>query len=162
MPYPTRLLNAGEEIALDLRPHWWYFSKHILTGVPVLILLVLAFSVDNTILWWFWAIVALIWAGWLGLQYLNWTFTHFVGTNSRVIFRTGVLANGLTYYVKANKKPEKRVQLWLAVNSGSVLETDEQRGGSSDQQREWQRRARRPRDSGTFEVVLRPARPLRP
>ncbi len=44
--------------------------------------------------------------------------------------RTGVLANGLTYYVKANKKPEKRVQLWLAVNSGSVLEDDDQRGYS--------------------------------
>jgi len=33
-----------------------------------------------------------VWAGWLGLQYLNWTFTHFVVTSSRVIFRTGVLA----------------------------------------------------------------------
>ena len=44
--------------------------------------------------------------------------------------RTGVLANGLTYFVKANKKPEKRVQLWLAVNSGSVLETDAERGYS--------------------------------
>ena len=44
--------------------------------------------------------------------------------------RTGTLANGLTYYVKANKKPEKRVQLWLAVNSGSVLEDDDQRGYS--------------------------------
>src|SRR4051812_16128839 len=42
--------------------------------------------------------------------------------------RHGTLPNGLTYYVKANKKPEKRVQLWLAVNAGSVLETDEQRG----------------------------------
>jgi len=92
MPYPRRLLNDGEEIALDLRPHWWYFSKHIFSGVPLLVLLVLAFSVDNTILWWFWAALALIWAGWLALQYLNWTFTHFVVTNSRVIFRTGVLA----------------------------------------------------------------------
>ena len=92
MPYPKRLLNDGEEVALDLRPHWWYFSKHIFSGVPLLVLLVLAFSVDNTILWWFWAALALVWAGWLGLQYMNWTFTHFVVTNSRVIFRTGVLA----------------------------------------------------------------------
>jgi uncharacterized membrane protein YdbT with pleckstrin-like domain len=86
------LLNDGEEVALDLRPHWWYFSRHILSGIPLLILLVLAFKVDNTILWWFWAVLALVWAGWLGLQYLNWTFTHFVVTSSRVIFRTGVLA----------------------------------------------------------------------
>ena len=92
MPYPHRLLNDGEEVALDLRPHWWYFSRHILSGIPLLILLVLAFKIDNTILWWFWAVLALVWAGWLGLQYLNWTFTHFVVTSSRVIFRTGVLA----------------------------------------------------------------------
>jgi uncharacterized membrane protein YdbT with pleckstrin-like domain len=92
VPYPTRLLNDGEEVALDLRPHWWYFSRHILSGIPLLILLVLAFKIDNTVLWWFWAVVALVWAGWLGLQYLNWTFTHFVVTSSRVIFRTGVLA----------------------------------------------------------------------
>jgi len=92
VPYPTRLLNDGEEVALDLRPHWWYFSRHILSGIPLLVLLVLAFKINNTILWWFWAVLALIWAGWLALQYLNWTFTHFVVTSSRVIFRTGVLA----------------------------------------------------------------------
>jgi uncharacterized membrane protein YdbT with pleckstrin-like domain len=92
VPYPRRLLNDGEEVALDLRPHWWYFSRHILSGIPLVILLVLAFKIDNTVLWWLWAVLALIWAGWLGLQYLNWTFTHFVVTTSRVIFRTGVLA----------------------------------------------------------------------
>src|ERR1700675_1112581 len=92
MPYPKRLLNDGEEVALDLRPHWWYFSRHILSGIPLLLLLVLAFKVDNTVLWWFWAVLALVWAGWLALQYLNWTFTHFVVTSSRVIFRTGVLS----------------------------------------------------------------------
>jgi uncharacterized membrane protein YdbT with pleckstrin-like domain len=92
VPYPQRLLNDGEEVALDLRPHWWYFSRHILSGIPLLVLLVLAFKVDNTVLWWFWAVLALVWAAWLGLQYLNWTFTHFVVTSTRVIFRTGVLA----------------------------------------------------------------------
>ena len=92
MPYPQRLLNDGEEVALDLRPHWWYFSRHILSGIPLLILLVLVWKVGNTFLWWVWGVLALVWAGWLGLQYLNWTFTHFVVTSSRVVFRTGVLA----------------------------------------------------------------------
>ena len=41
---------------------------------------------------------------------------------------TGKLANGLTYYIRANKKPEKRAELRLAVNVGSVLEDDDQRG----------------------------------
>jgi zinc protease len=41
---------------------------------------------------------------------------------------TGKLPNGLTYYVLHNAKPEKRAELWLAVNAGSVLEDDDQRG----------------------------------
>jgi uncharacterized membrane protein YdbT with pleckstrin-like domain len=53
---------------------------------------VLVAKVGNNILWYLWAALALVWAGWLGLQYMNWTFTHFVVTSSRVIFRTGVLA----------------------------------------------------------------------
>lgn len=42
--------------------------------------------------------------------------------------RTGRLANGLTYYIRQNTKPEKRVELRLAVNAGSVQEDDDQRG----------------------------------
>jgi zinc protease len=42
--------------------------------------------------------------------------------------RTGRLANGLTYFVRKNARPEKRVELWLAVNAGSVLEDEDQRG----------------------------------
>ena len=41
MPYPKNLLNPGENLALDLRPHWWFFSKHILTGIPLFILWIL-------------------------------------------------------------------------------------------------------------------------
>ncbi len=40
----------------------------------------------------------------------------------------GTLPNGLTYYIRANAKPEKRAELRLAVNAGSVLEDDDQRG----------------------------------
>ena len=86
------MINEGEQVALDLRPHWWYFSRHILSGVPLIVLLVVVAKVGNSILWYLWAALALVWAGWLGLQYMNWTFTHFVVTSSRVIFRTGVLA----------------------------------------------------------------------
>ena len=92
MPYPTKLLNEGEEVALDLRPHWWYFAKNILTAIPLLFLLWVSWKVGNDIVWWFWGVLGLVWAGWLLLQYLNWTFTHFVVTSSRVVFRTGVLA----------------------------------------------------------------------
>src|SRR5499433_2942493 len=38
------------------------------------------------------------------------------------------LPNGLRYYVRANKKPEKRAELRLVVKAGSVLEDDDQQG----------------------------------
>lgn len=40
----------------------------------------------------------------------------------------GVLPNGLTYYVRRNAEPQKRAELRLVVNTGSVLEDDDQRG----------------------------------
>ena len=42
--------------------------------------------------------------------------------------RTGRLPNGLRYYVRRNARPEKRAELRLVVNAGSILETDAQRG----------------------------------
>ncbi len=42
--------------------------------------------------------------------------------------RVGRLDNGLRYYIRANPRPEKRAELRLAVDAGSVLETDVQRG----------------------------------
>ncbi|MFD2035869.1 M16 family metallopeptidase [Belliella marina] len=42
--------------------------------------------------------------------------------------RKGKLENGLTYYVQQNPKPEKKVELRLAVNVGSILEDDDQAG----------------------------------
>ncbi|MEO5781653.1 MAG: insulinase family protein, partial [Ginsengibacter sp.] len=38
------------------------------------------------------------------------------------------LANGLTYYIRQNKKPEQKVELRLVVNAGSVLEDEDQQG----------------------------------
>src|SRR5437870_10622192 len=40
----------------------------------------------------------------------------------------GRLPNGLEYYVRANRKPEKRAELRLVVKAGSVLEDDNQQG----------------------------------
>ena len=42
--------------------------------------------------------------------------------------RTGVLANGMRYYVRANRAPSKRAELRLVVNAGSIVEDDDQRG----------------------------------
>ncbi len=40
----------------------------------------------------------------------------------------GKLSNGLRYYIRANKKPEHRAELRLAIKAGSILEDDDQQG----------------------------------
>lgn len=42
--------------------------------------------------------------------------------------KIGKLSNGLTYYIRENKKPEQKVELRLVVNAGSILENDHQQG----------------------------------
>jgi zinc protease len=42
--------------------------------------------------------------------------------------KIGKLANGLTYYIRQNKKPEQKVELRLVLNAGSILEEDDQQG----------------------------------
>ena len=42
--------------------------------------------------------------------------------------KVGKLPNGLTYYIRENKKPEKRAEFRLLVNAGSMQEDEDQRG----------------------------------
>lgn len=97
MPFPRKLLTEGEEILLDLRPHWkalvgpgfwtiviWAAAGLILANIggreaaPLRIaVLVVAFVA--------WYAVA-------GLSMLRWKFTEFVLTNERIIARAGVVA----------------------------------------------------------------------
>jgi zinc protease len=42
--------------------------------------------------------------------------------------KIGRLSNGMTYYIRHNSLPEKRVELRLVVNAGSVLEDEDQLG----------------------------------
>ncbi|MDL2313286.1 insulinase family protein, partial [Bacteroidales bacterium OttesenSCG-928-B11] len=42
--------------------------------------------------------------------------------------KIGKLENGMTYYLRANKKPENRIEFQLAVNAGSMQENEDQLG----------------------------------
>ena len=44
------------------------------------------------------------------------------------LVKVGKLPNGLTYYIRQNRRPEKRVELRLVVRAGSVLEDEDQLG----------------------------------
>lgn len=41
---------------------------------------------------------------------------------------TGVLKNGMKYYIRPNSKPENKVELRLVINTGSLMEDDDQQG----------------------------------
>lgn len=42
--------------------------------------------------------------------------------------KIGKLENGLTYYIRQNKKPDNKVELRLVLNAGAINEDDDQRG----------------------------------
>ena len=44
--------------------------------------------------------------------------------------KIGTLPNGIRYYIRKNTRPEKRAELRLVVNAGSILENDNQRGNA--------------------------------
>jgi uncharacterized membrane protein YdbT with pleckstrin-like domain len=96
MPYPKHLINEGEDLALDLRPHWWFFSKHILTGIPLVIVLILISRINDDdvrkVLAYIIGAIAVLWVIWLLVKLLEWMRTYFVVTDQRVIFRTGIIA----------------------------------------------------------------------
>jgi uncharacterized membrane protein YdbT with pleckstrin-like domain len=95
VPYPKRLLLDGEDVALDLRPHWWFFAGPLAAGLSVVVLFFLATRLDGDAARAAWVMVAVavvVWALWLVVRLARWMTTHFVVTSDRLIFRTGVLA----------------------------------------------------------------------
>jgi membrane protein YdbS with pleckstrin-like domain len=92
MGFPAKLLNPGEEVALDLRPHWKFLSAPVCTvvamaaaslaalieGIPRLADLALAAALVLCLLW-------------LAGRWLRWASSSFVVTTQRLVVRRGVL-----------------------------------------------------------------------
>jgi uncharacterized membrane protein YdbT with pleckstrin-like domain len=91
MPFPARLLTDGEEVVVDVRPHWWYLAGPVLV-LGVVIIAAISAAVLAAPSWLAWvAIVALAVAAiWLVGRYIRWSSTSLVVTNRRLISRTGV------------------------------------------------------------------------
>ena len=95
MPFPKKFLLDSETVALDLRPHWWFFAGPLFSGIPVLALAILAYRQEGdwrTALWYLTLAAALAWAVWLGARLITWQTTHFVVTSQRLVFRSGILS----------------------------------------------------------------------
>ncbi len=96
MAYPKNLLISGEEVVLDLRPHWWFLTPRALLSVAALIvgIVVLAQGWEgwaasglNIVL----AVAILVALVWFLMRLAKWVTTEFVLTNKRVIYRYGVI-----------------------------------------------------------------------
>jgi uncharacterized membrane protein YdbT with pleckstrin-like domain len=93
MPYPESQLRHSEEVVLDLRPHWWYFSRQALALFVAIAFGVLSFFFFKTTVTDYIAGLLIVAAvAWFGLRYAKWTTTNFVVTTDRVISRSGVLS----------------------------------------------------------------------
>jgi uncharacterized membrane protein YdbT with pleckstrin-like domain len=93
-PYPRKLINEGENVILDLKPHWFFFWKHIVAGFVFLIVFVIYVGPadGSSIIGWPLGIGLLLFAGFVVEKYLVWTYTHFVLTDRRVISRSGIVS----------------------------------------------------------------------
>ncbi|HUF32743.1 MAG TPA: PH domain-containing protein [Acidimicrobiales bacterium] len=93
MAFPRKLLHDDEQVAADLRPHWWSLAGPTATLVLALVALV-ALSANRAPDW------ATVGAGavtvvalaWFVGRYARWATTSFVVTTDRLISREGVLA----------------------------------------------------------------------
>jgi len=95
VPFSRKLLNEGEDIVLDLHPHWEYFIKSGTAFVVALALgLFVAFGMDDppAALEVIAAILVLLSLGWVAATYAKWVTTNFVITSDRLIYRHGVLS----------------------------------------------------------------------
>jgi membrane protein YdbS with pleckstrin-like domain len=92
MGYPEKSLNPGEQVAIDVRPHWKYLAGPIFAVAVVVVGSVVAL-VENVPHWAELALAVLLVLCllWLLGRYIRWVTTSFVVTTERLILRKGVL-----------------------------------------------------------------------
>jgi len=93
VPFPTKLLNSGEAIILDLRPHWWriFPASATLAGAVIMGLVTLAATGNGALRILAGLVVLATLTNFVG-RYIRWTSENFVVTSERVIHRSGVIA----------------------------------------------------------------------
>ena len=91
MAFPTKLLNEGEEVVLDLNPHWSTLVKPVASLVLMLVATVVGARL-NQYAGYALAVVLLVAAAWTTVRVLRRQTTEFVVTSHRLIYRSGLFA----------------------------------------------------------------------
>jgi uncharacterized membrane protein YdbT with pleckstrin-like domain len=93
MAFPTRLLIQGEELILDLRPHWIALVRATLVTLVVVVAeIVAAAKLDGVAVWIALGVGILVLLWWPVRDVVHWATSHFVVTSDRVIHRQGLIA----------------------------------------------------------------------
>ncbi len=134
MPYPKNLLNDGEELVLDLRPHWMYVVPTIVVAVAVTIGMLVLWAMTG----WGWMGIATLVVGLaLGVnvaqRWAKWTTTSFTITTDRVIFRQGLVSkNGVEIPLERVMNVNFNQSIWeRMIGAGDLLIESGGRDGQS-------------------------------
>jgi uncharacterized membrane protein YdbT with pleckstrin-like domain len=138
MPYPRKLLNDNETVALDLHPHWWYFAKHAAALLVSIIVGIAAKAwldgdLERVVVWI--AIIGIVVSA-IALvgRYIQWMTINFVITSDRIIYRSGVFAKrGIEIPLeRVNNVIFHQSVMERLLNAGNLLIES---GGETGQQR---------------------------
>ncbi|MCD2197415.1 PH domain-containing protein [Actinomycetospora endophytica] len=98
MPYPERLLVAGERVARHVRPHWRMLVLPAVLPIVVAFLGAWLVALTRSTPWSITVLVAVLvvgigLVGWFSVApVMRWRSTHFVVTDRRILVREGVFS----------------------------------------------------------------------
>jgi len=99
MPFPRRLLIEGEELVLDLRPHWIALVLPSIVTLLVVVGYVLALGyapedgTGRSVVVWGALVVGIVILVWYPLRaFIAWVTSNFAVTTDRIIHREGFIA----------------------------------------------------------------------
>ncbi len=123
MRFPGRMLTPGEEVVLDVRPHWWYLTAPVALLLIVIVGSLYAAFAGPSWTDWVALVVLVLAAAWMLRRYIRWTSTRLVVTTGRLIRRTGVLArSGREIPLAALTDVSYRQTLWgRFIGEGDLL-----------------------------------------
>jgi membrane protein YdbS with pleckstrin-like domain len=98
VPISRRLLDDGEEVLVDLRPHWLFLFGPLvctLVAVAAAVTVAVAFPKAPLAVAWLLAAAVALPALWLAFRLARWFATSLVVTSERLVLRTGVMTRDL-------------------------------------------------------------------
>jgi membrane protein YdbS with pleckstrin-like domain len=91
--YPRKILREGEQVVVDVRPHWWYLSGAIAVAVVTIAGTITA-AVASIPGWVVWVALTVMVVSvlWLLTRYIRWVTSRLIVTDFRIIERRGVIS----------------------------------------------------------------------